>query len=148
MLLALAEDDDGEVHVLLTVRSDNLRTNPGEVACPGGKREKDDASDWHTALRESFEEIQLPPDQVRFVAQLDSFCTNFGVLVTPFVGLIPFSFKAVPSPSEVKFVFWVPLKVFLVDNPAVHKVYILGLVLPFAFCSHVPLPPNTGALVV
>ena len=39
--------------VLLGRRADHLPMHPGEVAFPGGKREKRDVSPWDTALREA-----------------------------------------------------------------------------------------------
>ena len=42
----------------------------GEVALPGGKRDEGDKDDVATALREAFEEIGLPPDQVQVLASM------------------------------------------------------------------------------
>uniref|UniRef100_A0AAY4BGV9 Nudix hydrolase domain-containing protein n=1 Tax=Denticeps clupeoides TaxID=299321 RepID=A0AAY4BGV9_9TELE len=60
----------GELHVLLTVRSPQLRSNAGEVCFPGGKYEPEDRDEIETALREAEEEIGLPPDQVEVVCRL------------------------------------------------------------------------------
>lgn len=48
----------------------------GEVALPGGKRDKNDANDVETALREAQEEIGLNPSMVEVVTVLDPFHTK------------------------------------------------------------------------
>lgn len=48
----------------------------GEVALPGGKRDKNDANDVETALREAQEEIGLNPSLVEVVTVLDPFYTK------------------------------------------------------------------------
>ncbi|XP_071393688.1 peroxisomal coenzyme A diphosphatase NUDT7 isoform X2 [Centroberyx affinis] len=60
----------GELCVLMTLRSKELRTSAGEVCFPGGKRDPSDAGDVDTALREAQEEIGLPADQVEVVCRL------------------------------------------------------------------------------
>ncbi|KAL3915717.1 MAG: hypothetical protein SGILL_005513 [Bacillariaceae sp.] len=56
VLLLLSKDG----YVLLTRRSDNLRSHPGQVAFPGGKADTEDGGDdVVTALRETHEEVGL-----------------------------------------------------------------------------------------
>lgn len=57
VLVPLYEDDDGEVHVVLTKRAAKLSKHAGEVALPGGKRDACDANITATALREAQEEV-------------------------------------------------------------------------------------------
>ncbi|XP_026878532.1 peroxisomal coenzyme A diphosphatase NUDT7 isoform X2 [Electrophorus electricus] len=95
-----------ELHVLLTVRSTELKHNAGEVCFPGGKADPQDRDEIETALREAQEEIGLPPDGVEVR----------GLLVTPVVGFISESFRACPNPAEVSEVFCVPLEFFLKDD--------------------------------
>uniref|UniRef100_G3X0H8 Nudix hydrolase domain-containing protein n=1 Tax=Sarcophilus harrisii TaxID=9305 RepID=G3X0H8_SARHA len=59
-----------KIYVLFTVRSKKLRTSPGEVCFPGGKREPGDTDDITTALREAQEEIGLQPHQVEVICRL------------------------------------------------------------------------------
>lgn len=51
-------------------------TFSGEVSLPGGKRDKSDANDVETALREAQEEIGLDPSIVDVVAILKPFHTK------------------------------------------------------------------------
>lgn len=103
---------DGELHVLMTLRALELRTNAGEVCFPGGKREPGDVDDVATALREAEEEIGLPQDQVEVVCSLVPIMNKRGLLVTPVVGFIPETFCPCPNPAEVSHVFTVPLEFF------------------------------------
>ena len=100
--------------VLLTRRTAHLSAHAGQISFPGGRLEADDAHAAAAALRETEEEIGLPPDQVEVIGRLDTYVTRTGFEVTPIVGLIlpPTSLR--PDPFEVAEVFEVPLA-FLLD---------------------------------
>lgn len=108
--------NEPEPSIVLTRRSDRLRTHRGQVALPGGRRDERDASLLETALRESEEEIALPPDRVEVLGTLDQVVSRFGILVTPYVGLIPPGLKFQPNPDELESVFQVPVSFFLKDE--------------------------------
>lgn len=102
-------DRPGAYSVLLTRRSLQLPTHPGQISFPGGKIDPTDRSPLDAALREAEEEIGLQRGQVDIVGTLDLYDTSTGFLVTPFVGLVTPSFRAVAEPGEVDEVFEVPL---------------------------------------
>ncbi|UPH71706.1 CoA pyrophosphatase [Abyssibius alkaniclasticus] len=104
--------------ILLTRRAPGMRHHPGQVAFPGGKVDAGDATPLAAALRESHEEIGLPPDTVEVLGAMPSHETVTGFEVVPFIGLIPAGFAPVPEAGEVDEVFAVPLR-FLMD-PANH----------------------------
>ena len=81
-------DCDHESHVVLTVRSENLRSHAGQISLPGGTRDAEDADDVATALRESEEEIGLPASQVEVIGKLGDMALPSGFHITPIVGLI------------------------------------------------------------
>ncbi|MET0593032.1 MAG: CoA pyrophosphatase [Polyangiaceae bacterium] len=113
VLLALFTLPSEEAPQLWLVRrSEELRTHRGQIALPGGKREAKDADFLATALRESHEEIGLPPSQVQVLGALDDRETSTGYLITPYVGWIAHPFTPEPLASEVARVFSVPLAVF------------------------------------
>ena len=111
------------VQVLLTRRTETLRTHGGQVGFPGGRIEADDRSPVIAALRESFEEIALPREQVQVLGYLDPFVTISRYRVTPVVAVIDPDFVPVPQPEEVAEVFEVPLD-FLMEPANLRRVEI------------------------
>lgn len=104
-------DVDGELHVLYTRRAATLAHHQGQVAFPGGTREPGDADLAGTALRETWEEIGLRPDDVRLLGTLDDIETMASrFVITPFVGIAPHPYVWRPAPDEVDTIFTVPLK--------------------------------------
>ncbi|NXV92991.1 NUDT7 diphosphatase, partial [Calonectris borealis] len=104
---------EGRLHLLLTVRSMQLRRSPGEVCFPGGKSEAIDKDEIATALREAKEEVGLQPEKVEVICRLVPGIDKMNHLVTPVVGFIEDTFQAIPNPDEVSSVFVVPLEYFV-----------------------------------
>lgn len=102
------------LQVLLTRRTPHLSAHAGQVAFPGGRSDEHDLDAIATALRETEEEIGLPPDCVEIVGRLDLFNTGTGFAITPIVGLVAVPFPLRPNPSEVAATFEVPLD-FILD---------------------------------
>jgi 8-oxo-dGTP pyrophosphatase MutT (NUDIX family) len=102
---------DGELHAVFTERRADLRRHAGEISFPGGRRDDADDDLPATALRESHEEIGLPPDAVELVGALQptpTFVTNYAI--SPFVGLIGPGFAWVLQEREVAQVLELPLE--------------------------------------
>lgn len=103
-------DDGGPLRLILTRRTDILRSHRGHVAFPGGGVEPGDDDIIATALREAEEEIGLPRDRVEVIGLLDDIPTVTGQqIVTPVVGRITSLPALVPDPIEVARIFEVPL---------------------------------------
>ena len=113
VLVALT-DDPLEPEVVLTRRASRLSSHAGEVAFPGGKRDPEDVSLLATALRETHEEIGLPPEQVRVIGPLGQVISKHGFLVAPYVGVVPHQAPLTPNDDELESLFKVPLS-FLLD---------------------------------
>lgn len=111
VLIALT--DQPEPEVILTVRAAHMRSHPGEVAFPGGKRDPGDHSLLETALRESREEIGLDPARVEIIGGGRLRTSRFGLRVSPFVGIVPPDTELSPNAEELDEVFRVPLAYFL-----------------------------------
>ncbi len=79
------------------------------MAWPGGKQDPQDSSLLHTALRETEEEIGLSPDSVEVLGELRPFVSKFGLLVTPYVGLVSEPQLLRPNPGELDAIFEVPV---------------------------------------
>jgi len=104
---------DGSVHVVLTQRTDNVRTHQGQVSFPGGGFEPDDATLEDTALREAFEEVGLKPTDVEVIGVLDDLSTAVSSFrIRPFVGVIPHPYEFVHQAMEVAYVFAPKLEIF------------------------------------
>src|ERR687889_33051 len=69
----LVEGEDARV--VYTVRKDDLADHAGQISFPGGSIESGDGSLMETALRESEEEIDLSPDLVEVVGELEEMYT-------------------------------------------------------------------------
>ena len=111
-------EDGGEVHLVMTRRSPNMRKHRWEVAFPGGRRDDSDESLWHTATREAHEEIGLDPSVPRQIGELDRFVTVSSVsLVSPLVGVLPGRPNGlVAAPDEVESILYVPASELLRDD--------------------------------
>ena len=105
-----------EPALVLTQRSSSLDSHAGEVAWPGGKQDPDDDSLLATALRETWEEIALPPQSSNIIAELRPFISKFGLLVTPYVALIEEPVELTANADEIEEIFTVPLS-WLADDP-------------------------------
>ena len=119
-VLILCYEKDNDLYFVMTERSNSLPSHPGEVAFPGGKREKKDKNLKQTALREATEEISLDPAKVEILGQLDPLESRFGLSVTPFVGILKEKFELEPNPDEVADIFYLPLS-FFKNNPLIKR---------------------------
>lgn len=107
-------------NVILTKRAARLKHHPGQIAFPGGKQDPDDADLTATALRETEEEIGLPPTQVTVLGVLPAHETVTNYQVTPVIALIHGDYAIRPEAGEVAEVFEVPLA--HLTNPAHFRI--------------------------
>jgi 8-oxo-dGTP pyrophosphatase MutT (NUDIX family) len=106
--------DRGEPYLLLTRRTETVEHHKGQISFPGGGEEPGDADLMQTALRETHEEIGLPPSSVDLWGRLDEMETVVsGFAVTPFVGSVPPPVGLRPNPNEIAEIVTAPLAVFL-----------------------------------
>lgn len=114
---------NGEIHVLLTVRTKNMPSHGGQVAFPGGMADPDDTDAIATALREAEEEVGLQPKDVDIIAVLSSYIVRPNSLVTAVLGLLPNKFDFRINPREVDLVFDLPLRRFLSSEGRTRKIF-------------------------
>jgi 8-oxo-dGTP pyrophosphatase MutT (NUDIX family) len=114
----------GDLHLVLTKRTETVATHRGQVSFPGGVAEPGDADLRHTALREAREELGLASEDVEILGRLDDCHTMTSLYhVAPFVGALrrtPRRWRA--DQREVAAVIEVPLS-HLLDpkNTATHE---------------------------
>ena len=102
----------GEVHLLLTKRSEKLKHHAGQISFPGGGFEESDETIRQAAIRETEEETGITDEFINVVGYLDDVETISGFYVTPFVAILKEGFVVKANPEEVAEVFSVPLSYF------------------------------------
>lgn len=117
VLIAVVDRPEG-ASVLLTKRTDRLRSHSGQIAFPGGAIDPEDESPEWAALRETEEEVGLDPSLVEVVGRMPDYVTGSGYRIAPVLGVVQPGFVLTVNPDEVEDVFEVPLA-FLMD-PANH----------------------------
>jgi len=110
VLLPLVEIS-GQIHVLLTRRTLEVKTHKGQVAFPGGMMDPEDQTLEQTALRETHEEIEIAPEHISILGHLNDRLTISDFLVRPYVGIIRKLHEGTLhlKNQEIERVFTVPL---------------------------------------
>lgn len=86
-VLVLLYPSAGQFWLPLMLRTLNVADHKGQISFPGGQREAEDQSFWHTALREAREEIGLISSEVRYAGALTPhYIAPSHFTVYPFVG--------------------------------------------------------------
>jgi 8-oxo-dGTP pyrophosphatase MutT (NUDIX family) len=97
--------------VVYTLRKDDLDDHAGQVSFPGGVPEPQDGSLLETALREAEEEIDLRPENVEVIGELEElYIPPSKYLVSPFVGLMSREAEMTLDPEEVEEILYVSLE--------------------------------------
>lgn len=112
VLIPIVERPAG-LALLLTRRSLHLRHHAGQICFPGGRQDADDRDLIQTALRETREELDIAPEQVRVLGTLPGHHTVSRYHVTPVLGLVVPEVIIRPYPDEVAEAFELPLSPLL-----------------------------------
>lgn len=111
--------DQGEYKVLFTKRTDHMEDHQGQISFPGGSVDEKDRTYQDTALRETYEEVGVHPEDVTILGRMDDALTmSSNFLVHPFVGYVPYPYAFAVNAREVKRLIVAPLKVFLPGSPS------------------------------
>ena len=119
----------GIPHVLFEIRADGLKRQPGEVCFPGGKLErKETPADG--AVRETSEELNIPPDRIRIINELDYIYTYSNFTLYCFLGEIDYEdIKDIRvNKDEVRDIFLVPFTFFMENEPFVATLEVAPVV--------------------
>ncbi|HEV2284279.1 MAG TPA: CoA pyrophosphatase [bacterium] len=112
VLLPLVVADAGPA-LVLTQRTDQVEHHKGQISFPGGGLD-DGEEPLAGALRETREEIGVPPSDVRVLGGLDDEeAAISGFMVSPFVGVLPYPMRLRVSGDEVHAVLVVTLRTLL-----------------------------------
>ena len=103
-VLALVFADDEQIlRLVLTKRARTLNSHAGQLSFPGGKPHPEDAGPVATALRETHEEIGVPPSRVEVLGFLPIIRTvRFALPMLGVVARLEGRPAFTPSPDEVE----------------------------------------------
>jgi 8-oxo-dGTP pyrophosphatase MutT (NUDIX family) len=109
-VLLLAYPREGEPHVVFTERTHTLSNHRGQISLPGGSRDPGDPDLATTALRETYEELGIFPEDVDVLGRVDDvyvYVSNF--LIAPYIGALDYEPAFIANPAEVARTIEVPL---------------------------------------
>jgi 8-oxo-dGTP pyrophosphatase MutT (NUDIX family) len=107
----------GEAMLVLMLRKAYEGVHSGQISLPGGRREESDASMEEAALRETHEEIGVPPEKIQILKSLTKlYIPPSNYWVFPFLGIARETPKFIPQDSEVEAIIEISLKDFLNDD--------------------------------
>jgi 8-oxo-dGTP pyrophosphatase MutT (NUDIX family) len=114
-VLLLLYEREAELHFVLMRRAEHTGVHSGQISFPGGRREADE-SPVQTALRETHEELGIPPDSVQVIGHLaELYIPPSNYLVQPIVGVCTIPPCWQPKHDEVAEVIEVPLRLLFDD---------------------------------
>ncbi|RHR11091.1 CoA pyrophosphatase [Pseudoflavonifractor sp. AF19-9AC] len=125
VLVPLVERKDGW-YLLYEVRARSMRRQPGEVCFPGGRMEGAESPEA-CALRETEEELSIPPSAVRILGRLDFIAHRANFIMYPILALV--DAQAVEhmtlNPGEVDETFLVPVRHLLETEPLEYSYQLI-----------------------
>jgi 8-oxo-dGTP pyrophosphatase MutT (NUDIX family) len=110
-VLMLFFERAAQPHFLLTLRTDEVSTHKGQISFPGGMRQGAETLE-QTALRETDEEIGIPPERMRILGRFHDYLSITGHRVAPFAATVEEPFATIAQAGEVAEVLQVPWSVF------------------------------------
>ena len=88
LILFINNYEENNSLILITKRKNNLRKHAGQIAFPGGRKEKEDKDLKDTVQRETEEEVNISKDNYDIIGKLPKFYTGTGYVVTPFLAIM------------------------------------------------------------
>jgi 8-oxo-dGTP pyrophosphatase MutT (NUDIX family) len=126
---------NGVTHLVLIVRNTYQGIHSAQIAFPGGKYETRDEIFENTALRETYEEIGIPPASIEVLRSFTRLYippSNF--MVHPFLGISKEDLVFVADSNEVADIIELPLSVFMADET------IVNVILSTSYADNVEVP--------
>lgn len=109
-VLLLLFIENNELNAILIKRPEHMKHHGGQIALPGGRIEKGETP-LETALRETWEEIGISPDQIEILGSLSTLYVQVSRFqIHPFVGWIGKNPEFVINKNEVEKTISFPVK--------------------------------------
>src|SRR5690606_20800820 len=111
-VMLLLFEENGELLICLIKRPLSMTHHAGQVAFPGGRIDPGE-TELETALRETWEEIGIPPENIEVLGSLSElFVDVSGYLIQPFVGWLKEKTNFILNAAEVEKIILFPLLKF------------------------------------
>jgi 8-oxo-dGTP pyrophosphatase MutT (NUDIX family) len=118
-VLILFMEKDGLPHVVMTLRTDKVSTHKGQVSFPGGGYDSTDKDFLETALRETMEEVGIPPEEIEILGEFDEYISVMGYHVYVYAGAVNRAQEYIVCRDEIDEMLEVPFSIFY--NEAYNK---------------------------
>ncbi|GAA0086184.1 CoA pyrophosphatase [Clostridium sp. CTA-7] len=115
VVILLAEINN-KLNIVFEVRAKHMRSQPGDIAFPGGKID-DNENEKEAAIREVCEELGLNKEDFEIVSPLNLLITHYDLLIHPFLGYIKNFENIEINKDEVDHIFLVPLEYLINTEP-------------------------------
>ena len=112
-------DYGDHTRMILTKRTEKLRSHSGQISCPGGRTGAPEPAPAFPAMRGAGEEDWRAPDYVDVVGRMPDYVSGSGFRIAPILAVVRPGFSLKINEDEVDDAFEVPLG-FLMD-PANHN---------------------------
>lgn len=119
-VMLLLTEENGETYLIFEVRALSLRSQPGDIALPGGKIEVGETPK-EAAFRETIEELNVSCDDLEYIGSMDYLISPYYSIMYPFVAKLK-ECKFEPNASEVDHIIKIPLSFFMETEPLLYEL--------------------------
>tara|TARA_R110002012_G_scaffold319389_2_gene539747 strand:+ start:131144 stop:131785 length:642 start_codon:yes stop_codon:yes gene_type:complete len=115
-------DNATNTKLVLILRKTYKGVHSAQVGFPGGKLETSDLSIQHAAVRETWEEVGVPENQIEILrAMTEVYIPPSNFFVYPFIGISRFTPQFIKQDAEVEAIIEVSLQDFISDASVITK---------------------------
>jgi len=122
VLALLYPDMSHQTHIILILRKAYEGVHSAQISFPGGRVEDTDSSLKETALRETYEEVGIPGNEVRVIKELTNvYIPPSNYFVQPFLGIMPSTPELIKEEKEVEEIIEVKMQDIFNDDYIITK---------------------------
>ncbi|HRG46967.1 MAG TPA: CoA pyrophosphatase [Leptospiraceae bacterium] len=113
VVLPFYQTHSNKTGILLTKRSEHLKSHAGQISFPGGKFDESDGTLLETALREWEEETGERRETLEIIGSYNGLNTGTGFHITPYISVYNGDFNFKVNRNEVDFMIQIELEELL-----------------------------------